>query len=177
MTFPMWWHLGKPLPEILITFFWQVNLLISSSLSNMTPKLICFIHSTPQALVTPWVTSMITQSQRDCKLHFVTSIVHNFAIYDFYSLICSPTLKMVQKWMPCFSNNIKMEWVCTNYTLNPKYCIHCWFLENSITNTKSLVLYVATRTTASRGQGQGSRDKGERKHIFDKNNQTNSQML
>jgi len=111
---------------------------------------------------------------RDCKLHFVTSIVHNFAIYDFYSLICSPTLKMVQKWMPCFSNNIKMEWVCTNYILNPKYCIHCWFLENSITNTKSLVLYVATRTTASRGLGQGSGDKGERKHIFDKNNQTNS---
>jgi hypothetical protein len=34
---------------------------------------------------------------RDCKLQFVTSIVQNFAIYYFYSLICSPTLKMGAK--------------------------------------------------------------------------------
>jgi hypothetical protein len=44
MRFPMWWHLGKPLPKILNTFFCRSTCWYLQAY-QMTSKLICFIHS------------------------------------------------------------------------------------------------------------------------------------
>jgi hypothetical protein len=77
-------------------FFLQVNLLISSSLSNDTKINIFYTFNTSSfGHKLNYVNDY--SKLRDCKLHFVTSIIQNFAIYDFYSLICSPTLKMDAK--------------------------------------------------------------------------------
>jgi hypothetical protein len=88
----MWWHLGKPLPKIFNTFFCR----ISSSLSNDTKINMFYTFNTSSFDHTSSYVNDYSKL-RDCKLHFVTSIVQNFAIYDFYSLICSPTLKMDAK--------------------------------------------------------------------------------